>query len=219
MNRVDHRLLGGSWGLAAGTLAHLTTGAPVGVVVGCGAVAACTAGGALSPDVDQRFRERTVRFRFFGASFERRVGPGPLMIAARAGWRGWAWLVTRLPWWRPEAGRHGDPTQHRGITHSWTAPAAAGLLLALLQGVGTVAGWHVPWWPFWAALVGWWSHLAGDAVHGRQVWGQDGPGIPLAPWWGHVGVGLKSDGWTAHVVAWGVAVPVGVLMMKVAAGI
>jgi hypothetical protein len=198
VNRVDHRLLGGAWGLGAGALAHATGGAAVGVVLGCGAIAALTSGGALSPDVDQRWRPRTVRYRFLGVRYERRVGPGPAMLALRSAWRGWAWLVTRLPWWRAEAGRHGDPAQHRGITHSWTAPVAAELVLALAMGVGQVAGWQVPWWPAWAALVGWWSHLAGDLVHGRQVWGQDGHGVPLAPWWDHVGAGLKSSGWTAH---------------------
>jgi hypothetical protein len=240
VNRVDHRLLGGAWGLGAGALAHAGSGAPLGVVLGCGAIAACTAGGVLSPDVDQRWRARTVRFRFLGVRYERRVGPGRSMLALRAGWRGWAWLVTRsagllaarLPgWrclagvrstlasWRAEAGRHGDPVQHRGITHNWTAPVAAEVVLAVLTAVGWAAGWQVPWWPFWAALLGWWSHLAGDLVHGRQVWGQDGHGVPLSPWWDHAGVGLKSAGWTAHVVAWGVAVPVSVLLVKVAAGI
>jgi hypothetical protein len=79
--------------------------------------------------------------------------------------------------------------------------------------VGMLAGWDVPWWPFWAALVGWWSHLAGDLVHGRKVWGQDGHGIPLGPWWDHAGVGWKSDGAMAHVVAWGLAAPASVVLV------
>jgi hypothetical protein len=230
VNRVDHRLLGGAWGLWYGTTMHALTGAQVPVVLGCGAVAALTAGGRLSPDVDQYWRTRTVRCRSWGQRIlfgpTREVRPWWPIRGLRRCWLGFAWVVTRqMPWqpepgpWRRGAGRHGDPTQHRGITHNWLAPALAELVLLAAMAVGWAAGWDVPWWPFWAALVGWWSHLAGDLVHGRQVWGQDGHGVPLSPWWGHAGVGLKSAGWTAHVVAWGVAVPVSVLLMKVAAGI
>jgi hypothetical protein len=223
VNRVDHRMLGGAWGLGYGTLLHAVAGVPAPVVVGCGLVACATAGGRLSPDIDQYMRTRTVRCRTWPERLlwgdEREVRPARWIRLMRLCWVGFAWLVTRLPWWRPQAGRHGDPCQHRGITHSWTAPLAAEVLLAAVMAVGMLAGWDVPWWPFWAALVGWWSHLAGDLVHGRKVWGQDGHGIPLGPWWDHAGVGWKSDGAMAHVVAWGLAAPASVVLVVVAAGL
>lgn len=81
----------------------------------------------------------------------------------------------------------GGPLQHRGISHWWGLPVLAGLLV-----------WLAPGWVRWALLalvVGWASHLVGDFVFGkRDPWSGRGPGIPTAPWWGHVGVGLKSGG-------------------------
>ena len=153
-------------------------------------MATVTAGGRFSPDADQY------------DSWELWRHP----------WRWLAWAVTLAPAWRRERGEHGDPAQHRGITHWWGVPAA--LAVALLMASSTVAG---PWWLAWAALAGWTSHLVGDWLCGRQVWGQHGHGIPMAPWWRHRGlpkrIGLKSDGPAAHVIAWAGAVPASVWMV------
>lgn len=80
----------------------------------------------------------------------------------------------------------GGPLQHRGLSHWWGLPAGAAVVVFLL----VPAGWA---WIAWALIAGWTSHLIGDFVHGRAGWGR-AAGIPLAPWWGHVGVGLKSGG-------------------------
>lgn len=89
-------------------------------------------------------------------------------------------------------GEHG-PMRHRGIMHWW------GLYLAL-----TFLASHVvadSWmWLAGAVLAGWWSHLAGDLLVGARGQGR-GPGIPLFPWWGHVGLGAKCGGWTEAVLA------------------
>lgn len=220
MNRLDHRLLGGGWGAALGAGLHVTAGVPVGVAVGCGLIAAGTGGGPLSPDIDQLWRDRTehrrVRVGWLVWDLGKRRRRAALWArAARSCWRGFAWCVTRLPWWRDHP--RSDPAQHRGITHWWGAAALATVLLAALQTVGWAAGWDGPWWAAWAALVGWWSHLGGDLVHGRKVWGQDDAGIPLAPYWNHAGAGLKSDGWTAHVVAF-LAAPAGMVLLIAVAG-
>lgn len=88
-------------------------------------------------------------------------------------------------------GEHG-PMRHRGVTHWW------GLHLALTWALYV---FHPSWWWFGGAvLAGWWSHLAGDFAVGARGQGR-GPGIPLFPWWGHVGLGAKCGGWTEAVLA------------------
>lgn len=68
---------------------------------------------------------------------------------------------------------------HRtGITHWWGLALAAWLCIELLLPSEAL-------WPARALLVGWCSHLVGDAIFGRiPVW----PGGPM------VGVGLRTDG-------------------------
>jgi hypothetical protein len=207
MNRADHQLLGAAWGtgygLALGWLhgAHGPTLA--GLALGSALAASATAGGKLSPDVDQ-WLHRARR---------------PLWAdVLRAAWLAFAWAATRHPRWR-RAVRRGDPCQHRGITHWWGAAAFGAVVLASVELGLLLAGVSIPTWPAWAALVGWCSHLAGDLVHGKRVWGQAGHGIPLAPWWSHRGVGLRSDGWTAHAVSILLAAGAGAALVFMAAGI
>ncbi len=74
---------------------------------------------------------------------------------------------------------------HRRISHWWGLPAVAALLLDLAP--------VYPAWPYWALILGWTSHLVGDAVFGKA--GFDIPkGIPFLPFTHHVGLGLKSGG-------------------------
>lgn len=68
---------------------------------------------------------------------------------------------------------------HRGITHWW------GLIPAAWMGVHAFipAGDR---WVFVALLIGWASHILGDAIFGK---------IPVFPWGGrHVGIGLDTGG-------------------------
>jgi hypothetical protein len=45
-------------------------------------------------------------------------------------------------------------------------------------------------------LAGWVSHLLLDFVFGQaDPWAHRGPGIPVWPWWGHIGVGFDAGGW------------------------
>jgi hypothetical protein len=74
------------------------------------------------------------------------------------------------------------------------------------------------------------THGWGDALFGRKVWGTDGHGIPLGPWWrywspvpqqfrGRPVKGLRSDGLTAHCFALGVAAPASAFLLLSIAGI
>jgi hypothetical protein len=83
---------------------------------------------------------------------------------------------------------------HRRLLHWWGLPAAVAVVLHVTGG---------PWYG-WAAVCGWASHLGGDFVFGQAGFGTP-KGIPLAPWWWHVGVGLKSGGRVERVVTPAVA--------------
>ncbi len=89
----------------------------------------------------------------------------------------------------------GGPLQHRGIMHWWGLPAAMACALAVTTPLP--AQWM---WAAYALVIGWASHLLGDFLVGKAsvMFTRRGPGIPLMPWWGHVGVGLKCGG----VVEW-----------------
>lgn len=126
-------------------------------------------------------------------------------------------------WWQrtdrvvpDEALGHGGPMRHRGLTHWWGVPAA---LAAALPVTGLpVAGGDASW-VAWALLAGWSSHLAGDFVFGKACPRQGrGPGIPLAPWWAHHGVGLDTGGAVEAVTRWCVLVPALVWVAGVGAG-
>ena len=106
---------------------------------------------------------------------------GPLSPDADQ-FRGWRRVDDVVP---DELLGNGGPMRHRGLTHWWGLP--------LLAAVGVQMIPQSVHWIAWALLAGWTSHLVGDFVHGRPGWGR-GAGIPLAPWWAHVGVGLKSGG-------------------------
>jgi hypothetical protein len=113
-------------------------------------------------------------------------GQGPASAGcsvAVAGLASWGPDLDQLwPWKRvdkvlpDEALGNGGPMRHRGITHWWFWPLLAGVL-AHRADMGDV-GWVV-----WALIWGWTSHLVGDFLFGEEP-----QGIPLAPWWCHVGV-------------------------------
>lgn len=94
----------------------------------------------------------------------------------------------------------GGPLQHRGLIHWWglwgggwwqvTSMLPAGLFL---------------WQLVTALFLGPGSHLVGDFLFGKGGYGR-GPGIPLFPWWGHVGLGLKAGGKVEPVFLLGCAV-------------
>jgi hypothetical protein len=120
------------------------------------------------------------------------TGLGPAQTAVSvvvAGLASWGPDVDQLRPWK--AGRrvahdrllgHGGPGKHRGLTHWWVWPAlAAGA--AFTADLGDVG------WVIWALILGWGSHLIGDFAFGIRP-----AGIPLAPWWSYVGLGLDSGG-------------------------
>ena len=72
------------------------------------------------------------------------------------------------------------PGGHRGLSHWWVLPVVV---------AGWLAGVGGPWWA-WYAVLGWTMHLVGDFVFGEG----DRPGIPLAPWWAHFGLGTLTPG-------------------------
>jgi membrane-bound metal-dependent hydrolase YbcI (DUF457 family) len=104
---------------------------------------------------------------------------------------GWRAVDAVLP---DELAGHGGPFRHRGLAHWWGLPVLAGFVA-----VRTVP---LQWqWLVGAALIGWCSHLVGDFVFGKASRYQGrGPGIPIAPWWWHVGLGLDTGGWLEAAV-------------------
>lgn len=132
-------------------------------------------------------------------------------------YRAWRTLDRWLP---DELLGVGGPLQHRGISHWWgTMVGLAALWAGLLVNVPTVH-WL---WPVAAGQVaGWASHLALDFVYGAQVRARSGPivvrgGVPLAPWWMHVGIRWRSGGLGsrfAGVVLTGVAVAEAALLIR-----
>ncbi len=140
-----------------------------------------------------------------------------LAVGSVAGWPLWrsvaagvvAAALSRLPdvdnrrWWQTadtllpdEALGHGGPMRHRGVTHWWAWP----VLLAVVSQLGVSAAGVDVGWLVLAAAVGLGSHVVADFVFGAKSKFRDA-GVPLFPWWGHVGVGLKSDGITAQITA------------------
>jgi len=119
----------------------------------------------------------------------------------------WRWLDKPVP---DEALGNGGPMQHRGVSHWWGIFAALtwvwwtatprdlwfGLLFAVLG----------------AVMAGWWSHLAADAVVGRAGQGRRA-GVPLLPWWAHIGLGFKCGGPVERALTY--VVPVAVLAWSI----
>lgn len=96
---------------------------------------------------------------------------------------------------------YGGPLGHRQLAHWWGLPAIA----AVLAWIPVAAS---PWWVqalAVGALIGWSSHLVCDFAVGAPGYGH-GIGVPLLPWSAHVGLGLRNEGWTAHLI--GVLLPV-----------
>jgi hypothetical protein len=93
---------------------------------------------------------------------------------------------------------HGGPMRHRGLTHWWGLPAILVVALPFLPEASR--------WLMMALLAGWCSHLLGDVVFGKRSRNR-GPGIPLAPWWWHKGLGLDTGG-TAETVTRSYILPV-----------
>jgi membrane-bound metal-dependent hydrolase YbcI (DUF457 family) len=158
-----HHLAGFVTGAALATAAHQ----PAWVAVASAALASVTAGGVLSPDVDQ--------------------------------FKVWRALDRWLPdEWLGE----GGPLQHRGISHWFGWPLAAVLWAVYALPPSGYA------WAVYALIAGWASHLLLDFAFGKRAWGR-GPGIPLAPWWAHVGIGLDAGGmlevWILRPVLVGIA--------------
>jgi hypothetical protein len=103
--------------------------------------------------------------------------------------------VDQRAWWAPL--REFRPLQHRRLTHWWGLPAIAMSVAWLLPPAVR--------WLAVAAIVGWASHLAADWVFGKrgpESTGWRGPGIPLAPWWGYHGLGVKCGGTVERMVAY-----------------
>lgn len=158
----------------------------------------------------------------------------------------------------------GGPMRHRGILHWWGLPAAAtwGLWWACthLPLAAAVLLLVVCWPP----VAGVWSHLLSDFFVGARYAGGKrpeaddpagswdrksmldaddhprGPGIPVFPWWGHIGVGWRvgsvqewmyvlamigagvGAGWASwHGVSlhWDGRIAVGVLALAVVLGV
>ena len=104
--------------------------------------------------------------------------------------------VDQRSWWKPLARFH-RAFRHRRLTHWWGLPTALLPVLFFLPGPTL--------WLLAAPLAGWYSHLLGDWVFGKRgpaVTGWRGPGIPLAPWWGYHGLGLKCGGTAERYGAW-----------------
>ena len=93
----------------------------------------------------------------------------------------------------------GGPLGHRKITHWWGLPALCALGWVFW---GPATSWFVSAL-LWGAWLGWTSHLAGDFIFGKSNRRAGrGPGIPLLPWWGYVGAGLRCGTWIEVTARW-----------------
>ena len=101
--------------------------------------------------------------------------------------------ATSAGWTSPDADQswlRWLPGGHRGLSHWWGLPllAAAAVVSVVPPDVA---------WVGWALVLGWASHLLGDFVFGVRP-----AGIPLLPWWGHVGLQFDSGGSLERVLRW-----------------
>jgi membrane-bound metal-dependent hydrolase YbcI (DUF457 family) len=113
--------------------------------------------------------------------------------------------IDQRKWWKDldtlmpdEVLGHGGPLGHRQITHWWGFPAFA----ALSWWAFVPATPSLIWTVLFGAWIGWCSHLVGDAIFGKgnPRYGM-GKGVPMLPWWGHVGLGLKCGGWAERITS------------------
>lgn len=117
--------------------------------------------------------------------------------------RGWKTLDRWIP---DEWLGAGGPLGHRRLMHWWGIPAAAAALTWLLMPAPLA-------WAAYAGIIGWASHLAFDAIFGKAGYGTP-RGIPVGPWFWHIGAGLKSDGRAQHLTL----IPILTIMVWVACG-
>jgi membrane-bound metal-dependent hydrolase YbcI (DUF457 family) len=137
-----------------------------------------------------------------GAGLAVAAGQGPLLAAATVLVAAAAAPIPDLDnasWWKTldrvvpdEVLGHGGPMRHRGLLHWWAIPVS----LAVASWVIELPG---PRWLLWAALAGWGSHIVADFLVGARS-PYRGPGVPVAPWWWHVGLGLRNGSVPARVV-------------------
>lgn len=109
----------------------------------------------------------------------------------------------------------GGPMRHRGISHWWGIPAVVSFAVWWVCHQVPLPVAVVIVLAAWVPLAGVWSHLLSDFVVGARYGGGKrpeaddpggawnaksaldaddsprGPGIPLMPWWCHVGLGYK----------------------------
>lgn len=101
--------------------------------------------------------------------------------------------ATSAGWTSPDADQswlRWMPGGHRGLSHWWGLPVLAAAATVSLVPADLA-------WVAWALVLGWSSHLVGDFVFGVRP-----PGIPLLPWWGHVGLRFDSGGGLERVLRW-----------------
>lgn len=105
-----------------------------------------------------------------------------IATATSAGWASPDMDQTKpFEWARTVLGPAGKLLAHRrGLTHWWALPVASWMWWLPLLGPSNR-------WAATALLIGWASHLAGDAIFGR---------VCLTPGWGPMfGLRLHTSGW------------------------
>lgn len=103
-----------------------------------------------------------------------------------------SWWRTLDRWIPDEWLGHGGPLAHRGITHWW------GIQVLLMFAVHSMSTGDCSW-VLYVGCIGLCSHLIGDFILGAKS-RYRGPGIPLMPWWRHVGLGVRCGGFCESAV-------------------
>ncbi len=105
----------------------------------------------------------------------------------------------RLDRWVPDEWLgNGGPLQHRGLLHWWGWPALLAAFVTRGPTFPVLASWAL-----WGVVAGWVSHLIGDFLQGAQnpMYGLRA-GIPLMPWWWHIGTGIPCGSLRAKTMNW-----------------